>query len=103
MVDDIAAAGATEQVADGEAMDHAGRRMDAAHRIVGGEGIAFPVEIEEAASGIDRAILEEVEEAFRLFYQPLAVPGQRAPIGFRAFRLGHLIPLALVLSLMAPR
>ncbi len=89
MVDDIAAAGATEQMADGEAMHHAGRHMNAAHRIVRLKWHALPVKIEKAAFWIDGAVLEEVEQTFSLLCQPLPVPGQGAPVCFRVVGLGH--------------
>ncbi|MNL09972.1 hypothetical protein D3C87_1307510 [compost metagenome] len=91
VVDDIAAARPSEQVADGEAMHHACRGMDAAHGIVFLQRRTLGVEIEEAAGGIDGAVLEEVEKPIGLFDQPLAMPWQGVPVPVVVVVLGHFV------------
>ncbi|MNT13095.1 hypothetical protein D3C72_1480520 [compost metagenome] len=98
VIDDIAAARAAKQVADGEAMHHARRGMDAAHGIVCLQRRALGVEIEETAGGIEGAILEEVEKSLGLFHQPLAVPGQGIPVAAVVIVFGHCVLHAFAAS-----
>lgn len=92
VIDDIAAARTAKQVADGEAMHHAGRSMDAAHGVVWLQRRAFGIEIEEAAGRVEDTILEEIEKSLGLFYQPLAMPGQGVPVAAVVIVLGHSRP-----------
>ncbi|QTK80957.1 hypothetical protein AT6N2_C3511 [Agrobacterium tumefaciens] len=89
VVDDIAAARTAKQVADGEAVDHAGGGVDAAHRVVRLQRRALGVQIKKAAGRIEGPVLEEVEKPLGLFYQPLAVPGQCIPVAAVVVVLGH--------------
>jgi len=89
VVDNIATARTSEQMADGEAMHHARGGMDAAHGIVCLQRRALDIEIVEAAGRIERPVLEEVEKPLGLFYQPLAVPGQGIPVSAVVIVLRH--------------
>jgi hypothetical protein len=79
VVDEIGRARPAEQMADRHAVDHARRRVDAAHGIAGIERLAIGVELEEAALRVDRAPLEIVEQAVGFGAQPVAMGGQALP------------------------
>ena len=84
VVDDGVRAGPSHQVGDGEAVDHAGRRMELARGPAPGREsrrhrASRGVEIVEATRGI-QAVLEEIQQAVRLPQQPVPVRRQRGPV-----------------------
>ncbi len=79
VVDDLVGAGAPQETPDDEAMHHARRRMDAAHRVRSVQRLAGRIEVEEAALRVESAILEEPEQPVGLLQEPAPVIATVAP------------------------
>ena len=89
VVDDLARTRATEQMADGEAVNHARRGVDAAGRIGAAERLSLVIEIKEPAGRIDAVKLEEVEQSVRLIDKPFPMIGQGGPWAGSLSGIGH--------------